>query len=517
MFHPNDKVGPYILIKKLGRGSFGEVWLGEKRTKYATTQYALKFPDMTKVDFEGIQKEAAMWVKASGHPNVLPIIEADEYDGQIVIVSELALDGSLGDWLTRHGGKAPSIYVAIRMMDGILAGLEHLHSRSITHRDLKPDNILLQGDTPRLADFGLARVLKTIQTTQNVAGTPLYMSPEAWRNVRTEQMDLWAAAVIFYQLLSGDVPFAGDDLPSLMFAILGNEAKPLPAAIAKPLQNFIAIALQKNLKDRYPTAKLMRSELQKAYQQTIHVINQPTIVVPEPIIVIPEPTIVIDEREKRRQEDGFVLIPAGKFMMGGNRYDNETPVHKVKISKAFEMGKYQVTQAQWEAIMEGNPSYFKGVSRPVEQVSWNDAQEFIKKLNEKKDGYVYRLPTEAEWEYGCRAGTTGDYAGNLDEMGWYNKNSGRKTHPVGEKKANAWGLYDMHGNVWEWCADLYNGRYYRESPDADPKGPDSGSDCVGRGGGWYNFAVYCRSANRYFYTPDARFYLLGFRLVRTPR
>src|SRR5687767_1141549 len=175
MFHPNDKVGPYTLIRFLGRGGFGEVWLGEKRTKYATTQFALKFPDLSKVDFDAIHKEASMWVKASGHPNVLPIIEAEEYDGHIVIVSEYAPDGSLFDWLKRHGGKAHSIDAAVKMTDGILAGLEHLHSKPIFHRDLKPENILLQGDTPRLADFGLARVLTTVQSTQNVAGTPLYM------------------------------------------------------------------------------------------------------------------------------------------------------------------------------------------------------------------------------------------------------------------------------------------------------------------------------------------------------
>jgi formylglycine-generating enzyme required for sulfatase activity len=510
MFHPNDKVGPYILIKFLGRGSFGEVWLGEKRTKYATTQCALKFPDMSKVDFDAIHKEAAMWVKASGHPNVLPIIEADEYDGHIVIVSELALDGSLGDWLKQRGGKAPSIDAAVKMMDGILAGLEHLHSKPITHRDLKPDNILLQGNTPRLADFGLARVLKTVQSTQNIAGTPLYMSPEAWRNIRTEQMDLWAAAVIFYQLLSGEAPFTGDDLPSLMFAILSNEAKPLSDTIAKPLRNFVSTALKKNLNERYPTAMVMRGELQKAYQQTLQVIYQPTV-------IMSEPAIIIDEFERRRQMDGFVLIPAGEFMMGGNQYDNEKPRHKVKISKAFEMGKYQVTQSLWTSIMgnNNNPSNFKSANFPVDQVSWHFAQAFIKELNAKNDGYVYRLPTEAEWEYACRAGTTYDYAGNLDEMGWYTKNSRNKTHAVGKKKANTWGLYDMHGNVWEWCADWYDGGYYRKSPEVNPKGPDSGSTRVLRGGGCYNLAALCRSANRYNFNPHNCIHIFGFRLVRT--
>ena len=526
MFQPNDKVGPYILIRFLGRGGFGEVWLGEKRTKYATTQFALKFLDASKADFDAIRKEASMWVKASGHPNVLPIIEADEYDGHIVIVSELALDGSLSDWLNRHGGKADSLDAAVRMTDGILAGLEHLHSKPITHRDLKPDNILLQGDTPRLADFGLARVLKTVHTTQNTAGTPLYMSPEAWRNIRTEQMDLWAAAVIFYQLLSGSVPFDGDDWASLMYAIMNEEAKPLPGAIDKPLRDFVATALKKNLNERYPTANAMRSELQKAYRQTLRIVNQPTTVAPDPALVMPETIVIADELENRRRRDGFVLIPAGEFMMGSeNGSGDEEPIHKVKISRPFEMGKCQVTQAQWRAVMMGdkwwaklmrnNPSRFEGANLPVESVSWDDAQEFIKKLNAKNDGYLYRLPTEAEWEYACRAGSTGDYAGDLEEMVWHSGNSAGKTHPVGEKKPNAWGLHDMHGNVWEWCMDWYSSDYYKQSPSVDPTGPSTGSYRVGRGGSWSYLALFCRSAYRNWFAPSVRTGILGFRLMRT--
>jgi formylglycine-generating enzyme required for sulfatase activity len=245
-------------------------------------------------------------------------------------------------------------------------------------------------------------------------------------------------------------------------------------------------------------------------------IKQPTIIVPEPDNGRSEITIIVDELEKRRQEDGFVLIAAGEFMMGGNKYPDERPVHKVIISKAFEIGKYQVTQAQWETGMDGNPSRFKGANLPVETVSWDDAQEFIQKLNAKNDSYIYRLPTEAEWEYACRAGTTDDYAGNLDEMGWYNENSEGRTHPVGEKKANAWGLYDMHGNVSEWCMDWYHKSYYTNSPEVDPQGPNSGTSRVFRGGGWDIKAKYCRSALRAIATPDYRFFRIGFRLVRTP-
>ncbi|MBX7222623.1 MAG: formylglycine-generating enzyme family protein [Blastocatellia bacterium] len=212
----------------------------------------------------------------------------------------------------------------------------------------------------------------------------------------------------------------------------------------------------------------------------------------------------------------FVLIPAGSFQMGAasSDYNDERPVHHVTISQPFYLGKYQVTQREWREVMGNNPSYFKGDDLPVEQVSWEDVQEFIKKLNGGGDG-EYRLPSEAEWEYACRAGTMGDYAGQLGEMGWYAENSGNQMHPVGQKKPNGWGLYDMHGNVWEWCQDWWDAGYYAKSPPIDPTGPPGGSSRVIRGGGWYYRAVDCRSASRDWGTPAGRNHNLGFRLVRT--
>jgi len=205
-------------------------------------------------------------------------------------------------------------------------------------------------------------------------------------------------------------------------------------------------------------------------------------------------------------------------MMGSENGYDEQPVHQVTISEPFYMGKYQVTQAQWRAVMGNNPSRFEGCDQcPVEQVSWNDAQEFISRLNSRVDDeFRYGLPTEAQWEYACRAGTTGDYAGNLDEMAWYSGNSGSKTYPVGQKKPNAWGLYDMHGNIWEWCQDWYDSGYYAKSPGVDPRGPEGGSDRVHRGGGWGDDGRGCRSALRGNYSPGNRFDYLGFRFTRTP-
>lgn len=217
-----------------------------------------------------------------------------------------------------------------------------------------------------------------------------------------------------------------------------------------------------------------------------------------------------------------MLIPPGSFMMGSTNGENEKPVHEVTINYSFYMGKYEVTQAQWQSVMGNNPSHFKdcGGNCPVEQVSWDDAQNFINKLNESNDGFRYRLPAEAEWEYACRAGTTGDYAGNLNEMAWYSDNSGSKTHAVGGKQPNAWGLADMHGNVWEWCQDWYHETYY--GAPSDGSAWLSGGEQkyrVLRGGSWYDLANNTRSALRLWLAPDYRnyYYGLGFRVVAVVR
>lgn len=224
---------------------------------------------------------------------------------------------------------------------------------------------------------------------------------------------------------------------------------------------------------------------------------------------------VIREEPDLSSLDKFVKIPDGSFQMGSETGDDQDkPVHSVRISNPFYMSKYLVTQEQWEAVMGENPSHFNGKNLPVETVSWDDVQEFIRRLNQKMEREIFRLPTEAEWEYACRAGTASDYAGILNDMAWYNSNSNDQTHRVGTKQPNAWGLYDMHGNVWEWCQDWYD--YYSIGGVSDPTGPTRsqyGTRIV-RGGGWHNDARSCRSAARNSYKPGNRYGILGFRLVR---
>jgi formylglycine-generating enzyme required for sulfatase activity len=229
-------------------------------------------------------------------------------------------------------------------------------------------------------------------------------------------------------------------------------------------------------------------------------------------------------------DEQFASIPAGTFQMGdmtGAGSGRERPVHQVTITKRFLMQKTEVTQGQWREVMGTNPSHYQtcGDLCPVEQLSWDDIQLFLAKLNEIDPGKNYRLPTEAEWEYAARAGTTGDYGGTglLNEMGWYWDNSAvngvRQPHPVARKQPNHWGLYDMHGNAWEWVQDWYSGLYYQYKVDNgivnDPLGPTNGTARVARGGSFDNVADFARSAFRLDLLPSVRGINIGFRLVRT--
>ena len=215
----------------------------------------------------------------------------------------------------------------------------------------------------------------------------------------------------------------------------------------------------------------------------------------------------------------MTVVEGGTFTMGATCEQGsalgggETPAHRVTLSD-FSIGQTEVTQALWRAVMGSNPSYFKGDNLPVEEVSWEDCQEFIRRLN-TLTGRRFRLPTEAEWEYAARGGAHSQgykYAGGnkLGSVAWYEVNSGCETHPVGTKSPNELGLYDMSGNVWEWCQDWY-GDY--SSPQTNPAGPSTGSHRVRRGGGWYDDASSCRVSLRNYGTPTDRGRYLGLRLA----
>jgi formylglycine-generating enzyme required for sulfatase activity len=593
----NDLIGDYKLIRKLGAGGFGEVWLARDINSSTPREVAVKTPLNSEVDLDALLQEATLWARASGHPNVLEFLDARVFDGQVVLVSEYAPDGSLTNWLRRHGERAPSVEAAVEMALGILAGLEHLHALSIIHRDVKPDNVLLMGATPRLADFGISRVLKSTSKSAVSAGTPAYMAPEAFSRRRNQQTDIWSVGVILYQMLSGRLPFEGDDMAELYGAILNEDPEPLPALVPEWLRQAVAKALIKEPSRRYRTAAEMSAALAapapgieekpaQPLRRTAPVDKpapkrEPTLVEPQPtdrnpiIAEAPRPISVAPAPRSHRlskwlmglsagvlvialtiylatnsapppggavgsvasagisfieEVNGVKLemvgVPGGEFMMGspeseeGRSYE-EGPQHRV-IVQAFSIGKFEITQSQWKAVMDGNNlSNFPGDDRPVEGISWADAKEFCEKLTQMT-GKRYGLPSEAKWEYACRARTTGAYAGDLDKMAWYDINSGAKTQLVGQKRANDFGLYDMHGNVQEWCEDVYRSSYdgERGNQPTDGSASLSGRDLsyrIMRGGSWKDKSSGVRSATRDAASPGGRIIYVGLRVVVSAR
>jgi len=260
--------------------------------------------------------------------------------------------------------------------------------------------------------------------------------------------------------------------------------------------------------------------LQKGKEQSIYITaleKEERPVTPTPT---PSPSTTVRKQTYTAAGVSFTMVrvEGGTFTMGANAGDSdadddEKPRHRVTLS-SYWIGETEVTQALWQAVMGSNPSNFKGVNRPVETVSWDDCQAFLRRLN-SLTGETFCLPTEAEWEFAARGGNASrgyKYSGSnsIDAVAWYNNNSNGETHPVGQKQANELGLYDMSGNVWEWCADWYGS--YSSSSQTNPTGPSSASYRVKRGGGWYYIARRCRVSYRYFNSPSYRFNGLGLRL-----
>jgi serine/threonine protein kinase len=358
MFRSGDKIGPYVLIRQIGTGGFGVVWLAEKRTPITTTEFALKLALDQNPNLEAIKQEAKLWKQAGGHPNVLPIIEADVYDDLVVIVSEYAPDGSLEGWMKSSEEGVPPIEESLEMTFGILAGLQHLHSRRVIHRDLKPANILLQGDTPRLADFGIARVLKSTNLSVTIAGTPFYMAPETFSGVRSEQTDLWSVGVILYQLLSGRLPFRQTELFHLIEAIRTREAESLPESVPICVQEFIVRTLNKNPARRYSSAVDMRQALLSA-RQSLGMLDRRTVRYPPQF----------DDQPKRTGASQPARVPPGSF---------DAPREPVSDSLLTGVGT-----RHWLPISANKPKSGKEVRTdvPINRVlRWITKQQFAVKL-----------------------------------------------------------------------------------------------------------------------------------------
>jgi len=545
----------FRLVKELGKGGMGVTWLADELDEDGKKKQAVVCKILSK---ELINDENAIGnvlevfdlTKELNHTNICPLLNwFQDPVFKKFLVMRYAEGERLDVWFEKlpghENGLAPATVLPI--LENIAEALDAMHLRKIIHRDVKPQNIIFSTQDPKLAkpwliDFGIAQAVNDSDPDHNKqkSGTPIFMAPEQhYGNSQDARTDQYALAVTAFWLLTGHFPFYADTAEEL------SANKKFPqltlATVSESLKPTFLRALAYEPKDRFESC----GEFVKALK------SQPTQ--PSSPSQMPTPAVKtgfwqklrtlfsfgsstsrsalqserIDSFAPTRSAAGtrrvwtvngikyaFRWCPPGSFVMGSpkmepNRDDGEIQ-HKVTLTRGFWMLETPVTQAMWEDIVETYPCHFSGKDLPVEQVSWDDCQEFCKKLS-KKLGLTVSLPTEAQWEYACRAGTTGAYAGNLGKMGWYSSNSRRKTHPVGQKKPNAWGLYDMHGNVWEWCQDWYG--LYSASPTSDPTGPNSGSYRVNRGGGWGDGAQCCRSAIRFRTSPDSRCNDLGFRPV----
>ncbi|MFW5627728.1 MAG: bifunctional serine/threonine-protein kinase/formylglycine-generating enzyme family protein [Candidatus Cloacimonadaceae bacterium] len=515
----------YEIEKFLGKGGMGTVYLA--KDSFLDRSVAIKeLSPLLTADAELIERfcnEARLQAKLV-HPNIVNLYHFLEQNGRYYIVMEYAEGRTLKE-IIGQTGPIPEAR-AISILKQVVSALEYAHGKNIIHRDIKPSNIVLgENDKVKVLDFGIAKIIgeQGLTQTGQQLGSLAYMSPE---QVRAEKdidgkTDVYSLGVTLYTMLSGCMPYDlnFDNEFDIKNKILEDPLPDLPKHCLHVSDNtvkLLAFMTEKDRNKRFSTDKIT-SYIED--QSSWSIIQKPT-----------------DYKKKTYVENtDMVLVDGGNFMMGSSYgKDEEEPYHEVIIS-SFLISRYQVTQEQWNNIMNKNPSNFKGDSLPVEQVSWCDAIKYCNKLSIKEglmpcysgsgDNIIcnweangYRLPTEAEWEYAARGGQKSAdnmYAGSdvLKEVAWFNDNLGDRTQFVGKKNPNELGIYDMSGNVWEWCWDWYSETYYKESSKINPRGPSVGAYRVLRGGSWVSYEQYCRNASRYQLNPRRVLFTVGFRLA----
>ena len=504
------------------------------------------------------------------HPNIVPVIDVFECNGTAYYVMKHFSGASLADKV--RGGALPE-EDAVRYTRQVADALAFVHSKRMMHLDVKPANILLDdNDNAVLIDFGLAKQYDT--EGQQTSSTPVgishgYAPLEQYKRGGVSQFspatDIYSLGATLFKLVTGVTPPEASDV--------NDEGLPaLPSEISPAVRAAIEAAMEPRRKDRPQSIaeflELLRvTKSPKDYSEDTvdpedNIIDAADVEIVAPVstpapakdsklqlievlllmlLLVGAVSLGIFGSDGETKADistgsftvkgvsfKMVAVDGGTFQMGAtseqqNAYDYEKPVHSVTLG-SYYIGETEVTQELWQAVMGSNPSDFTGNSQhPVEWVSWNDCQTFVDKLNDLLAGQLpagrrFRLPTEAEWEYAARGGNRSrgtQYSGSssIGDVAWYDDNIGGTTHPVKGKSPNELGLYDMSGNVYEWCEDYYDSGYYSSSPSANPQGPSSGYNRVLRGGGWYSDAQCCRVANRNYNTPGSRDFDYGLRLA----
>ena len=495
----------YQLVERLGRGGFATVWRAWDRRLNQSIALKVLHGQFSKEAnrIERFERGAKVMHKLT-HPYIVRVLEPSmRDDGHHGMAMELIEGGDLQSIFRSGRTIEPISFLRWMLYVGEGVGFCHTHPVKIIHRDLKPANILLTKEKiPKISDFDLVRTADSTGGTRTGAlGTIIYSAPECMIDASKAdvQADVFSLSMIsVVGLLGGEEPnIYGLNPPKLTGSL----------PIKKSLQEFLARGISLEPSERPENASIWTEELQG--------------------LIKPKPPKKKSSELWVRGEDTrlsiggvsfkMIWIEPGTFWMGSphdddDAYDDEKPRHQVTLT-GFWMAETPCTQALWEAMTGKNPSEFKGAQNPVDNVSWDDIQAVLRALNERQSNLGLRLPTEAEWEYACRAGTQTPRYGKLDEVAWHRGNSNRTTtHPVGQKTPNPWGLYDTLGNVWEWCQDGY--RSYSKTPVENPLGPKEGVRRVLRGGSWSSSARYVRAAYRVRRDPTGRNSAFGFRLSR---
>ena len=514
-------------------------------------------------DFKNHKKrflnEARRMAKLS-NPHLVPVHDLFEENETAYYVMDFVEGESLSGMLKHSGRPFGEEYVTGILMQ-MLEALECIHHQqpSLCHLDIKPDNIMV---TPKgkamLIDFGASKYVSVTDESRSlrssIAYTPGYAPIEQLSGVREDMgpwTDFYALGATLFNMLTGERPAN----PSVIISDRSSDKRnsiPLLSSLSERMRHLVLWMMSPDQIDRPQTEEEIRAFLDQGEGKPIAgggmVYDDSDDSDVEDVIVEVISTGIASVETKpailpvsvKGISFNMVRVQGGTFMMGatpeqGDYYgDEEKPAHQVTLSDYY-IGETEVTQELWQAVMGENPSEFKGAKHPVESVSWEDCQKFIQKLNQLT-GKAFRLPTEVEWEYAARGGKKSrhyKYSGsnNLDEVAWYLENCGDKrlsgewnwdlikennckTHPVGQKIPNELGLYDMSGNVEEWCEDWYDYEYYVKSPSDNPCNTTMASCRVNRGGSWNDdYAENCRVAYRFYDTPGDRAYFLGLRLA----